>query len=256
MNIETKKKLLEQGLDKGSYPEVLYKYRTIEQLEMILDNHSFWFASPNTFNDPFDCSLSEVDSYELGDARTHFLSIGIEERHVSKSIEMFQKDPLKLQELVTTIKDKTINNKGILSLSACHDDILMWSHYADYHQGAVIGLEVRKDLEFFLMPIKIDYRDTYEVLNYLKDPQKATIDTLKVKSSEWRYENEIRIYKDGSGLRAVNPKAIKEIRFGVKTSEESIEKIKEICAKKGFEHISFYRAKKAHGQFAVEFEIA
>ena len=80
--------------------------------------------------------------------------------------------------------------------------------------------------------------------------------TLKVKSSEWRYENEIRIYKDGSGLRAVNPKAIKEIRFGVKTSEESIEKIKEICAKKGFGHISFYRAKKAHGQFAVEFEIA
>ncbi|ENQ1529615.1 DUF2971 domain-containing protein [Vibrio parahaemolyticus] len=256
MSIEIKKYLLEKGLDEGSYPEVLYKYRTIEQLEMILDNHSFWFASPNTFNDPFDCSLSEVDYYELEDARIHFLSLDIEERHVSKSIEMFRQEPLKLKELVNTVKEKNINKKGILSLSSCHDDILMWSHYADYHQGAVIGLEVRKDVEFFLMPIKIDYRDTYEVLNYLKDPKKATIDTLKVKSSEWSYEKEIRIYKDSSGLYAVNPEAIKEIRFGVKTSENIIKKIKDICAKKGLGHISFYRAKKMHGQFAVEFEIA
>ncbi|MEZ7188538.1 DUF2971 domain-containing protein [Pseudoalteromonas sp. DY56-GL22] len=226
MDIETKKSLLMKGLDNGSYPEVLYKYRTIEQLEMILSNNSFWFAPPNTFNDPFDCSLSEVNSYKLEDARTHFLSLGMTEKQVNDSIEMFRKDPSELQELVNKVKDKTINDKGVLSLSSCYDDILMWSHYADYHRGAVIGLEVRKDLEFFIMPIKIDYRDTYEVLNYLKDPSKALTDTLKVKSTEWSYEKEIRIYKNGSGLYTVNPKAIKEIRFGVNSPDLIIKKYK------------------------------
>jgi len=246
---------LEQALEQGNYPEILYKYRTIKQLKLVLDNYSFWFASPNTFNDPFDCSLSE-ESYELEDARKHFRSIGIEEHHISRMIEMLRKDPSKLQELINTVKEKTINNKGILALSSCYDDILMWSHYADYHQGVAIGLEVRNDLEFFLMPIKIDYRDTYEVLNYLKDPQKATIDTLKIKSSEWGYEKEVRVYKNNSGLYVLNPEAIKEIRFGVKTSAKDIEDIKSICAQKGLGHISFYKAKKVHGQFAVDFEIA
>ncbi|MDR2061681.1 MAG: DUF2971 domain-containing protein [Acinetobacter sp.] len=254
MNIEEKKKLLELALNKGNYPEVLYKYRTVEQLKKILENNSFWFASPDSFNDPFDCSLSEVESYDLDDARAYFRSLRIKEDIIEQTIEMFQKNPSKLYDCVNKVKKTTLNNKGILALSSCNDDILMWSHYADNHKGIAIGLEVRKDLEFFLMPINIDYRDTYEALNYLKNSQQAIDDTLKLKSSAWSYEKEVRIYKDGNGLYTIKPKAIKEICFGVKASNEDIDNIKKICAQKGFEDIFFYKARKIHAQFGIKFE--
>ncbi|MEZ8267659.1 DUF2971 domain-containing protein [Vibrio cyclitrophicus] len=256
MSDEYKRQMLIKGLEQGNWPEVLYKYRTIEQLEMILDNFSFWFAAPDSFNDPFDCSLSDVDLYSLEDARNHFSSLGIAESVIDQSIKMFEKHPEKLTALVDDVKKKAITNKGILALSKSSNEILLWSHYADYHQGVAIGLEVRRDLNFFLTPIKIDYQSTYQVLNYLQDPHRATIDTLKLKSAEWSYEKEIRVYKNSSGLYPIKPEAIKEIRFGVKSSEEDINKIKKLCMDKGLGHISFFKAMKAHGKFAIEFELA
>ncbi|MCS0436333.1 DUF2971 domain-containing protein [Vibrio diabolicus] len=254
MNIEENRRLLEQRLDRGNFPEVLYKYRTVDQLKMILDNFSFWFASPDTFNDPFDCSLSEVESYDLEDAQSHFRLLGITESNIEQALVMFQSHPEKLNALVAKAKNEAITQKGVLALSSTNDDILLWSHYADYHKGVAVGLELRKDLDFFLMPIKINYEESYEPLNYLKNPQQAIIDTLKIKSAQWEYEKEVRVYKSASGLYQISPDAIKEIRFGIKTSEQDIQDIKKLCLQKGLTEIAFYKAKKECSKFAINFD--
>lgn len=146
---EQKKSLLIQLVESGRYPQILYKYRTVEQAKMVLENFSFWFAKADTFNDPFDCSLSEVEKPSLEDARKHFTRIGITPENIEKSIKIYQREPEKLSELICEIKEKTIFNKGVLALSETKDDILMWSHYADYHKGVVIGLDIQSDLDFF-----------------------------------------------------------------------------------------------------------
>lgn len=254
MNQNYKEELLKKGIDKGNFPQTLYKYRTIVQTEKILDNFSFWFATPDSFNDPFDCNLSETKPPNLTDAETHFKRIGIEGSVLSRSLEIYNKQPEKLIELVTTIKEKTIFSKGVLSLSEKHDDILMWSHYSDYHKGVVIALSLKTDIPFFISPIKIDYKNKYDVLNYLRNPNKSTIDTLKVKSSQWQYEREIRIYKSDSGLHQIDEKAITGIYFGIKTSDDDIQKIKTICNDKNLEHIKFFKGFQAHGTFRINFK--
>jgi len=253
-NIEQKKALLTQTLKNGNYPQILYKYRTVKEAEKILNNFLFWFAKPDSFNDPFDCNLSEVKLPELHDAKAHFLRIGIDKEKIEHAIEMYRREPNKLSKLVCDVKESSILNKGVFSLSEAKDDILMWSHYADFHKGVVFGLRIQNDLKFFLMPIRIDYKDTYEELNYLRNPQKSTIDTLRIKSSQWKYEKEIRIYKDTFGLHPIKPNAIVEIYFGIRTKHDDIEIIKNLCFDNGLKHIKLFKAYKKHGAFGLMFK--
>lgn len=162
MNVEYKESLIQRSIDNGTYPRVLYKYRTISQTKKILDNFSFWFGTPDTFNDPFDCGLSENQNPTMADVRKHFKALGIDEGVTNKLIREYEKSPSKLFELIKSVKEKTIYSKGVLSLSRKFDDILMWSHYAEYHKGVVFGLELESDLNFFVTPIEIDYKDSYE----------------------------------------------------------------------------------------------
>jgi len=254
MNLEYKKELITKAIRNGNYPKVLYKYRTIEQTKMILDNFSFWFATPDSFNDPFDCGLSENQTPTLSDARKHFNRLNIEETIIDKSISLYERTPEKLIQLVNNAKEKSILSKGVLSLSEKFDDILMWSHYSEYHKGIVLGLDLEADLEFFVTPIRIDYQDAYEELNYLNDPEKSTIDTLKIKSSQWKYESEIRIYKNDSGLHKINKSAIKNIYFGVSTKQEDIDEVCQICSDKGLDSVNFFKGEKGHGTFKIEFK--
>ncbi|MGK0272653.1 MAG: hypothetical protein ACI88H_003326 [Cocleimonas sp.] len=254
MNVEYKKELIQKGIDNGNFPKLLYKYRTIDQAKQILDNFSFWFATPDTFNDPFDCGLSENQAPTLDDARKHFKRLKIAESTIEQSIELYRRYPEKLVELVKNTKEKSIYSKGVLSLSEKFDDILMWSHYSQYHQGAVFGLDMEADLDFFVTPIRIDYKDSYEELNYLAAPDKSTIDTLKIKSSQWRYESEIRIYKNKSGLHKISEMAIREVYFGINATQEDIDEIRRICSSKGLTNINFFKGEKAHGSFKVVFK--
>lgn len=254
MNVEYKKELIQKGINNGSFPKILYKYRTIDQAKRILDNFTFWFATPDTFNDPFDCGLSENQAPTLADARKHFERLRIDEGVIKQSIGLYRKKPEKLIELVKNAKEKSIYSKGVLSLSEKFDDILMWSHYSQYHQGVVFGLDMEADLEFFVTPIRIDYKDSYEELNYLSDPDKSTIDTLKIKSSQWSYESEIRIYKNESGLHKINGKAIRDVYFGINATQDDIDEIRRICSIKGLTNINFFKGEKAHGSFKVVFK--
>ncbi len=253
MNLESKKQLLLKAVANRNYPETLYKYRTIDQTKQILGNSSFWFADPLSFNDPFDCRLSEVKDKNLEDARIHFTRLGIDKNTIERSIDLFQRNPEKLSDLVKEAREKSILSKGILSLSEKYDDILMWSHYSDSHKGIVIGISMSADPEFFLMPIRIDYADRYEAINYLKDPETSTEQTLKLKSSHWKYEQEIRVYKSQNGLHELKRDAIVEIYFGVNTSEEDITEIVRLVKLNNYNNAKFYKGNKKHGEFSIEF---
>lgn len=248
------KELVLMGVAKGSFPKTLYKYRTIDQAKKILESLSFWFSTPDSFNDPFDCNLSEIRLPNLSDARKHFERLGMEEDVIGKSMDLYQRCPEKLIDLIEVTKKKSISSKGILSLSERHDDILMWSHYADAHKGLVLGLSLEKDPGFFLMPLRVDYKDYYEPLDYLADPDKSTIDTIKIKSSQWKYENEIRIYKNDPGLHVIDKDAIIEMYFGINANQKDIDDICSMCRKSDFGHVNFFKGEQSHGSFKIDFK--
>jgi Protein of unknown function (DUF2971) len=81
------------------------------------------------------------------------------------------------------------------------DEILVWSHYANSHKGVRLGFEfpTTATLPFTLTPVvyrenrvKIDFGKTIGVTT----PQElndALLESLKVKSVAWKYEQEFRI---------------------------------------------------------------
>lgn len=96
---------------------ILYKYVPFEAGEKILDNRSVLFAQPKTFNDPFD--MPAYPEERAGDAAT---AIFARLRTMSKNFIWAE-------------------NTGILSLTRTPANALMWAHYADRHQGMVIGID-------------------------------------------------------------------------------------------------------------------
>jgi hypothetical protein len=96
---------------------ILYKYLTLEAAAKVLDNNSIGFSQPQYFNDPFD-----MPSYP--------------EEPTSNSLDrMFSR-------LRTMGKDLAwAEHTGILSLTRTPTNALMWAHYAQNHEGVVIGID-------------------------------------------------------------------------------------------------------------------
>jgi hypothetical protein len=248
------KKLILKAVKDGSYPRHVYKYRDIsDRTKDILRKGEFWFANPSSFNDPFDCNLSESQKIRLHDLKKHFSTLAIAPQNIQKYIEINKKTPNKIREMVIKTKNTAINKRGILSLSANHNNILMWSHYASNHSGLVICLDILADPEFFLMPINIKYVDSYTESNYLKNAKKSTDDSLKLKSKLWKYEEEIRIYKKAYGLYQINKNAIAKIYFGVKTKQAEIDEIIKLCKDSGYTNVNFFKAHIKHAKFELVF---
>lgn len=246
------KKIILTEINDGECPHVLYKYRTIKQAKQILTNQSFWFATADSFNDPFDCSLSDVGNYTIDDVIYFLREQEYDEAEINELVTLFNKDQSILDEFIASVTKQDISNRGILSLSENATNILMWSHYAQNHEGVAIGLELKNDLDFFVLPIKIFYHETYTPLDLLNDSIDSSLRSLHTKSIDWKYEQEYRIYKEHSGLYKINASAIKEIIFGVKTTDKDIRSIKRLCKKLNLTHVCFKKAYKIHGKFEIE----
>jgi hypothetical protein len=153
-------------------------------------------------NDPFELNPSE-----------ELLDFVIRAKKPSKDVMQLLMDKRNFFEYTTTW------NKGVISLSECKDNLLMWSHYAKEHQGGVI--EFSFDIEhqshsrtpvqrgFFKYLADNNYQ--YDVVKYRKNRTIDTslltgkgyelsnqiIDSLAfVKSKDWMYEEEHRFLVD------------------------------------------------------------
>lgn len=98
---------------------ILYKYVSFERGEKIIDSNAILFARPETFNDPFD-----IPSYPEEPAGDPVSAIFARLRTMGKNFIWAE-------------------NTGILSLTRTPVNALMWAHYADKHQGMVIGVDAK-----------------------------------------------------------------------------------------------------------------
>ncbi|MGI2208816.1 DUF2971 domain-containing protein [Shewanella baltica] len=110
-------------------------------------------------------------------------------------------------------------NKGVVALSECHDNLLMWSHYADEHRGGVIELTFDLENESHsrtlvqrgLFQNLADNNYQYGLVRYRKNRSidlsmisgrryelwQQIVDQLGfIKSKDWMYEEEHRFLID------------------------------------------------------------
>lgn len=260
-----------QQLTPDNLPQFLYKYRNWADNyhQRIITNQEIYFAQPSSFNDPFDGNIPirwDLLTYE--DCFQKNLEL----------VQMLQKDePLHLQKLVAkritdskqfwhpdTIKresphdiekwDKII---GLLSLSEKKDDILMWSHYSNFHRGFVVGFHTDSLMDNYDFDFigKIQYQEDYPLVSGHDDTDVRFKKKFFTKSNAWSYENEWRFSKNHIENRVIKlrKESFAEIVIGCQMEQnEKIQIIKETRKNLGA-NIKILEARRSEANFKLEF---
>lgn len=211
-----------------------------------------WFSKPQSFNDPFDCNLSEVSPHTQDEANK-FLEHVLEGRPDRDKLLTKGMTIEQAEIILAEAKDAILSTTGILCLSQEFDNILMWSHYTNSHKGLVIELDLTQDVEFFLSPIRVKYQEAYHPTNYFIDQHNSVTEIISTKACCWSYENEVRIMKvDQTGKVKIKPQAIKKVIFGCKAEPEFISRIRGLCSTPELQHVVFSQLKPSYAKFALE----
>jgi hypothetical protein len=260
------------------FPEVrsLYKYMPINEntLGCILKNE-FWFSKPAFFNDPLDCGIQllnhitkeslililerDIHQKEKQSKYTNSENLSKVSNFLEKikSIDLMESEDINLlnsefKEIAETAIKKyseEIQRIGILSLSEINNNILMWSHYAQQHQG--ICLEFERNESNILsnnnhtLPVRYSLQKplislSTEVLGDSKIKKEIRRSLIYTKSLDWNYEREWRVVvPEGNTASNINS-PIKKIFFGVKTSESQKRTVEKIVDGKGIELREMY----------------
>lgn len=229
----------------------LFKFRPIDlnTLESLRDNYLF-FNNPIDFNDPFDCRMN--------------INYSGNEKEWTKFLDRM-KTPMEEREFTinhlsnfNTFQNEKMNpmiNHKVLSLSEKFDEILLWSHYTNNHQGICIEYNTHRidemdDLQFMIfdkeyvnyplndsginniLPIKkVSYlKSLPSEFNPLRDSSDELDKFILTKYEKWCYEKEWRILTHNENLIKskkvrLTSDGIKRVIFGLKTSLKDIRNV-------------------------------
>lgn len=261
-----------------------YKFTRInENLLKSLTAGTLWFSCRKQLNDPFDC---EPD-IEKAIIKAAYLSRLTKRQHavkLEKLLELLKQDAF--FERLRVMLDKV----GICSFSKDINKFqtLLWAHYADNHKGLCILYEMPKsflnDQNNIIGESKVTYKqnsltewfNTTKLQNSLTDwlqcinqrlisrHQKVSFELLKfevdllkraltAKSPPWKYESEVRIIRPSCGSFAVPKSFVKQICFGLQSTEEDINKVK--AALDGYDpKLPLYKAVRDGSDFGIAYD--
>lgn len=292
--------------------DALGKFCSRDSLQKILSTGSLLWSRPSRFNDPFDCQphfrlAGSIDDLKLALSQefsrilrndvstfsinnplaqmTCMLADSVNSGKISyeEAQQIFMEDAQELNQMGPKFlsnyrKDVvlTLNKSKILCLSKAFDEMLMWSHYANNHAGALIVFApTAQDSQFSIakpvryceeLPELLDVQ-THALLltgqismvdrNYLA---RAYDQVTLTKASSWSYEREFRI----AGGDGFNPEEETELNrfslddvvavvFGVKFSTTEISKVIQIMASI-YPKAKLFRSNLSSTRFGLELE--
>lgn len=258
-------------------PRILYKYRSWRNLhhKQSLQDLTVRFASPLSFNDPFDCMVLPdygllSDSGLVERCRSSFQRMGWSSEHPAvralsesthpASLIRALNDEISYESLAETVG----NFVGVLSLTPIHNNMLMWSHYADSHRGFCIGystsllakaLELRSAREnLVFIPGKVRYHPQYPMLQPCSANWPGWIPEMYLaKAGDWAYEREVRIISlRGTNLDVtITADTVAYLIFGARMPPEHVKEITNCLADLGA-NPTLFRAKMKSREFVLE----
>lgn len=170
---------------------ILYKYVNFKTALEIIEHNSIAFSCLEDLNDPFECT-----------------ALGFSDGEMSVSM------------VTNAYRNRFSRSYALLSLTREPLNSLMWAHYGDSHQGVAIGIDVEKAgltcTHSSIIPVQygeVIYtaskpksttfeHSSVEFMNigtdatgYNSDFYNITKRAFLYKSSEWSYEEEVRVVK-------------------------------------------------------------
>lgn len=198
-------------------PRHLFKYQPISEYSIQnLSERVNWASTPDAFNDPFELQYHSINKNPKRDEIEKFL----DEAHEIR----------------------------ILSFTQKHDNLLMWSHYADYHKGMCLIFE------YPYLTYPVIYSDDFPSVDFTETEPSIRIiqffNVLRTKSTHWSYEEERRqMFVPGTDPKVQYDTALKGVIFGMRTQEEHVKLVKETISN---DTIDYFQAKPASGTFGLD----
>lgn len=213
----------------------LFRYRSLEDgadqfVKRTLLDDELYFSAPTSFNDPFDCCPAFDFSATVTEMVNYYERILRRKNPQAPEYEITREalaivydpdqNPLRedRQAEVQVRHGKHITETiGVLCLSQTCKEILMWSHYANYHKG--ICLRFDADHPYFANTHEVQYHTARPRINPFKDTTNQMMEiALLAKAEQWKYEQEWRVicYQGGAGVKQFPPEALTGIVLGAK----------------------------------------
>jgi len=235
-----------------------YKYSRINNhLLSSLKEGTIYFAPQKYLNDPFDCELDIRKA--INNAAN---ALNDEEGKKLKGLLKRDGEIGRFQA--------NVDKLGIFSSCGAIDEFqtLLWSHYADNHKGVCIlydmSMKFLSDEDNILGVKKVSY-DQDPLTEWFKilapklpvSHKYLIIELLKVvltsKSPPWSYEGEVRIIRPISGSFEIDKSFVKQICFGLQSTDEEIQKVR--AAIDNYEtKIDLYRAIRGGNDFGIKYK--
>ncbi|WP_271043310.1 DUF2971 domain-containing protein [Pseudomonas sp. VB3] len=274
----------------------LYKYLSPE-LTSVLENQMVRFSQPSSLNDPYELKphISSLMSDE--DMLTHFsqhLPSMIDDEYLKldphiKSVFPYGKfkkamtkilknsEPLMLNTITTNtplFSEKLFETMdkflGIFCLSEIPDNELMWSHYANAHQGFLLEFD-SESLFFNQKRSSVDELLHLRQIQYSAQRPSITLNKITdftpflTKGTQWSYEREWRmmlplaeasqiIEKENTKIHLFQfpHNAIKTITLGHRMTTARKAYIKDVINSiNQFDHVKLYEAKIGTTDYSI-----
>ncbi|MBS7562179.1 DUF2971 domain-containing protein [Pseudomonas sp. RC4D1] len=218
----------------------IYRYKYLPDMrgiEGVIANGTIKFTHPANFNDPFDCMPSSKFGDYSGLKAKNPEMYGVLGGNIQHPVKRFETTSRVLRLLEQKVLrgemiSDLLSDASVLSLSKIPDSILMWSHYAKYHTGAVVEFRIPIDryyephfeTYYNLLPFDVKYSSVRPTMEYSAAPTnpRTIIDTLFMTKSEvWEYEQESRVIKNrgGEGVFEYNRKLLNAVIVGAKSTD-------------------------------------
>lgn len=231
----------------------------------ILNDKKIWYSNPSLFNDPFEFAFKTLPV--TGGTRERAIKSKMVPEELKEKIKSaYTLGKVAADEHTASYIDEK-KRAGVFCASTRFNEILMWSHYSDNHEGICLKFEIQayklnsQDIKFyyhdkfgFITPINYTPKypkqevfrkmiDHYNGKSSLKQKNDAILEEVvmhySTKSINWDYEEEIRCLRSpstgGSGLQEFTKDSLKSIILGCKINDDFKIKIYELVKEYGAE---------------------
>lgn len=291
--------------------EFFYKYFSADVAEMVLTSGQLMWSAPHLFNDPFDHQISyrfpftgQQVAEKLFQVQQDIVFGPFEPVLVEEKVLGVMSIVLRRANLQGTAKEDAIRtmreganatierlsafqenlnqqlvaflaHSRVLCVSETNSNVVMWSHYAEQHRGAVIKLKCLDELDDnFISARQVNYSDHFPEFLSLDewvssnfglsviDYGKLALNLAYTKHSDWKYEQEWRVHiplmpyeaaGDGRSLFDKHPSAFDGLYLGCRMDNTVKQKLINLAVQR-YPHMKIYSAKMAKHSFSLEFE--
>lgn len=248
--------------------EYFYKYGSFNEFsESVFSTPTVWFSAPSKLNDPFECrpefifqptSEQSIEMLKgiIKKRNPHMTDHDVTANAVGELLRAHKENRNFNWEgqSIRDYFDSEFEKIGLCCLSMKPDNILMWSHYANYHYGYCLQFEGTNHTPFFGEAQPVKYKKDYPIVDCINMTNEEQVDLVFLtKYRQWAYEKEYRIIniRQGPGLREYPAHLLKGVIFGLRMPNKEKEQIRQWLGHRGHS-VKLYQAVQSKSKFAIE----